>query len=275
MPERPPLDAVVFDAGGTLVRLDFEWMSEAILGPDAAPDAETLRRAEIEGRRRYDASAGHLQRAGEPYPPLGTRGDIRAYFLGMLEEAGVPERAREVVLERYLARQSGPGLWTRPMEGARLALDGVAALGLRCAVVSNSDGRAEWHLEHCGVREGIEFVVDSHLVGVEKPDPRIFMIALDRLGVAAERALYVGDIRSVDEAGAREAGMHFVLLDPWGDYGNGSVEAIASIARLPEWVSGKFSVPAAERGGEGAAGAARSAVVRPGTAPGAPSRRSS
>jgi len=41
VPERPPLDAVVFDAGGTLVRLDFEWMSEAIHGPDAAPDAET------------------------------------------------------------------------------------------------------------------------------------------------------------------------------------------------------------------------------------------
>ena len=83
-------------------------------------------------------------------------------------------------------------------------------------MVSNSDGRAERHLENAGVREGIEFVVDSHRVGVEKPDPRIFAIALERLGTAPERALYVGDIRSVDETGARAAGLHFVLIDPWG-----------------------------------------------------------
>ena len=159
------------------------------------------------------------------------------------------ERPRlEAALEQFLARQKGPGLWIRPMEGARAAIDRVAALGLRRAVVSNSDGRAEWHLEHCGVREGIELVVDSQIVGIEKPDPRIFRIALDRLGVAAARALYVGDIRSVDEAGARAAGMHFVLLDPYGDYGDGAADSIPGIGELPEWVSARFSVPAAVRG---------------------------
>jgi HAD superfamily hydrolase (TIGR01509 family) len=245
MPERPLLEAVVFDAGGTLVRLDFEWMAEAVAGVDGAPDAETLRRAEIEGRRRYDASAGRRVRAGELHPPLGTQGDIRAYFMGMLEQAGVTAARREAAYERFVARQLKPGLWTRPMEGARAALDGVAALGLRRAVVSNSDGRAEWHLEHTGMREGLEFVVDSQIEGVEKPDPRIFHIALDRLGVAATRALYVGDIRSVDEAGARAAGMHFVLVDPYGDYGANPANSIATMARLPAWVSERFAVPGA------------------------------
>lgn len=248
MPERPTLEAVVFDAGGTLVRLDFEWMAEAVAEVDGAPDAATLRRAEIEGRRRYDASAGRRQRAGEPHPPLGTHGDIRAYFIGMLEVAGVPASAREAAFERFRVRHDGPGLWSRPMEGARLALDGMAALGLRRAVVSNSDGRAERHLTDCGMREGLEFVVDSQIEGVEKPDPRIFRIALDRLGVAASRALYVGDIRSVDEAGARAAGMHFVLVDPYGDYGEDRANSIATMARLPGWVSDRFSVPGAAPG---------------------------
>jgi len=243
MPERPTLDAVVFDAGGTLVRLDFEWMADAVAELNGAPDAETLRRAEVEGRRRYDASAGQRRRAGEPNPPLGAHGDIRAYFLGMLEAAGVAAGAREAAYPRFVARQTKPGLWIRPMEGARAALDGVGALGLRRAVVSNSDGRAEWHLEHCGVREGLEFVVDSQIEGVEKPDPRIFHIALERLGVPASRALYVGDIRSVDEAGARAAGMHFVLIDPYGDYAEDRANSIATIARLPEWVSDHFFVP--------------------------------
>jgi putative hydrolase of the HAD superfamily len=141
------------------------------------------------------------------------------------------------------------------MEGARAAIDGVAALGPRRAVVSNSDGRAEWHLEHTGTRAGLELVVDSQIEGVEKPDPRIFHIALDRLGVAAARALYVGDIRSVDEVGARAAGMHFVLIDPYGDYGDESVSSIATIARLPEWIHENFSVP-------GAAAAARASARR-------------
>jgi putative hydrolase of the HAD superfamily len=245
MPERPALEAVVFDAGGTLVRLDFEWMAQAVSGLDGALDAATLRRAEIEGRRRYDASADRQEHVAGPDPPLGGHGDIRAYFMGMLEAAGVTPGVRDAAYERFHVRQLEAGLWTRPMEGARAAIDGVAALGLRCAVVSNSDGRAEWHLEHTGTREGLEFVIDSAIVGVEKPDPRIFQIALERLGVAAQRALYVGDIRSVDEKGARAAGMHFVLIDPWGDYGDRNVDSIASIAALPEWVRARFSVPAA------------------------------
>jgi len=246
MRERPPLEAVVFDAGGTLVRLDFEWMADVLAELDGAPDEERLRRAEVAGRRRFDASHG-APRAGDA--PLGTLGDIREYFVGMLEQAGVAATAREAAYERFLVRQGGPGLWSRPMEGARDALDGVAALGLRRAVVSNSDGRAEWHLERCGVREGLEFVVDSQIEGVEKPDPRIFRIALERLGVAASRALYVGDIRAVDEAGARAAGMHFVLIDPYGDYGDASVDSIARIALLPAWVSERFSVPESSRRG--------------------------
>jgi HAD superfamily hydrolase (TIGR01509 family) len=254
MRERPPLEAVVFDAGGTLVRLDFEWMAEAVSELGTPLDPATLRRAEIEGRRRYDASVGAPAGPGALNPPLGATGDIRAYFLGMLEAAGVPAAVRAAAFERFRVQQEGPGLWSRPMEGARAALDGVAALGLRRAVVSNSDGRAEWHLERGGVREGLEFVVDSQIEGVEKPDPRILRIALDRLGVAAARALYVGDIRSVDEVGARAAGMHFVLIDPYGDYGDRSVDSITSIARLPEWVGERFSVPSAAPGSRAASG---------------------
>jgi HAD superfamily hydrolase (TIGR01509 family) len=243
--DRPLLEAVVFDAGGTLVRLDFEWMAAAVTSLGAPLDAATLRRAEIEGRRRYDASAGHAAGPGEPHPPLGTRGDTHAYFAGMLEAAGVAPGVLDAALERFSARQAERGLWSRPMEGAREAIDGVAALGLRRAVVSNSDGRAESHLVECGVREGIEFVVDSQIVGVEKPDPHIFRMALERLGVAASRALYVGDIRSVDEAGARAAGMHFVLIDPYGDYGNGGMDSISGIDRLAAWLGARFDLPAA------------------------------
>lgn len=236
MHERWPLDAVVFDAGGTLVRLDFEWMSELLESFGMRVTATTLRRSEVAGRRRYDGSPASPVIDGES-PPLGSVGDTRAYFGGMLEAAGVPATATPPILDRFAERHADCGLWTRPVEGAREMLDQIAALGVRRAVVSNSDGRAERHLTDCGVREGLEFVVDSHLVGVEKPAARIFEIALERLAVPADHALYVGDIIAVDVRGARAAGMHVVLIDPYRNYAPRGVMQIPHIGALPAWIA--------------------------------------
>lgn len=236
MPERATLAAVLFDAGGTLVRLDFEWMAEALteLGLPTTPDA--VRRAEVEGRRRYDAS-----RAPNPgtFSPTSV-GD--AYFAGTIEALGGSDAQVEAGVSRFLARHAGHGLWSRPVEGARAAIDAVGALRLAVAVVSNSDGRAEQHLIDCGVRAGIDFVVDSHLVGIEKPDPGIFDVALGRLGIPAAHALFVGDIRSLDEEGARAAGTRFVLIDPYGDYAAPETPAIRQIADLPDFILRHFTV---------------------------------
>lgn len=241
MSARPALDAVVFDAGGTLVRLDFEWMAEDLIAHAFPTVPGALRGAEVQGRRAYDASS----RPADPSTPAASRvrGDVRAYFRGTLEAVGVPEGMIAPSVERFLERERTRGLWCRPMEGAREALDGVRALGLRTAVVSNSDGRAEVHLANADMLRGIEFVVDSHRVGIEKPDPAIFAVALARLGTAGERTLFVGDIRSVDEAGAAAAGMRFVLLDPSGDYAAPGSPHVAGMRELAAWVDATFDVP--------------------------------
>ena len=83
------------------------------------------------------------------------------------------------------------------------ALARLRAAGIRLGIVSNSDGRVEQALEAAGLRDYFDVVVDSALVGVEKPDPAIFRAALDALGVAAGEALYVGDLYEVDVLGAR------------------------------------------------------------------------
>jgi HAD superfamily hydrolase (TIGR01509 family) len=234
---RAPLEAVICDAGGTLIRLDFEWMADDLGVHGFAIDAAILRRAEVEGRRAYDASFLRPVKG-----PLGAtpRGDVREYFGGTLAAAGVPRRLVHPAVDRLLDRERERGLWCRPMEGAREAIDALRAMGLRVAVVSNSDGRAELHLANAGMLSGIEFVVDSHVVGVEKPDPAIFAVALARLGTRPERTLFVGDIRSVDEAGARAAGMRFVLLDPHGDYGTPGMPSVVGMRDLAAWVAVTF-----------------------------------
>jgi len=243
---KPEVAAVVFDAGGTLVRIDYEWMSEMLgtLGVHATP--EDVRRAEVHGRRRYDALAGTSPRTppnGGAHPALGSVGPTQAYFSGLLEAVGCRHPVLEEAFEQVRRKQTPPSyLWAKRMEGAREAIDALVARGIRACCVSNSDGRAEAHLEMVGLRAGLEFVVDSQVEGVEKPDPRIFARALARLGLPAAKAVYVGDIRSVDEAGARAAGMHFVLVDPFGDYAAPGTPSVRAMADLPAVLAARFTL---------------------------------
>jgi FMN phosphatase YigB (HAD superfamily) len=67
---------------------------------------------------------------------------------------------------------------------------------------------------------------------VEKPDPAIFALALERLGAPPDTAMYVGDVFSIDVLGARRAGLDAVLIDTLGRY-PGAVDC-ARISRLAD-----------------------------------------
>jgi putative hydrolase of the HAD superfamily len=89
--------------------------------------------------------------------------------------------------------------------------------------VSNSDGTVQEQLlmtRICQVGRGhgvqVAIVVDSAVAGFEKPDPRIFALALESLGVPAARAVHVGDTIFADVEGARAAGVRPLHLDPHG-----------------------------------------------------------
>jgi putative hydrolase of the HAD superfamily len=91
------------------------------------------------------------------------------------------------------------------------------------AVISNGSGEAQDALRRLGVCQvgagpGVEVraIVDSAAVGVGKPDPRIFQIALDHLGVAASHALHVGDTLRTDIDGAVRAGIRPFHIAPYG-----------------------------------------------------------
>src|SRR4029077_4151183 len=108
------------------------------------------------------------------------------------------------------------------LPSAVAGLRALVATEVPVAVVSNSDGNVEAILRErrlCQVGEGdgicVAVIVDSHHVGAEKPDPRVFTPALDTLGVVPADALYVGDMVWADVVGARAAGMRPVHMDPY------------------------------------------------------------
>lgn len=135
-------------------------------------------------------------------------------------------------------------LWTHVQEGAADAIRRVTGLGFRAGVVSNADGRVEALLRALGLADLVEFVIDSHAVGVAKPDPRIFRMGAERLGLRPEECLYVGDLYAIDVLGARAAGLMPLLLDPFDRFSEWDVERIATVADLPGWLEARAALGA-------------------------------
>jgi putative hydrolase of the HAD superfamily len=224
------LEAILFDAGGTLVRIDYAFVAEAAARLGVAVSEHALLCGEAGARRAIDACAHELGAVD------GTDASrVPGYFENLLRSAGLPEDAIAPVICAMEAGHAESNLWRVPLEGVFETLRGLRARGVRTAVVSNGDGRIRAKLTGLGIAEHVEFVIDSHEEGVEKPDPEIFRRALGRLGVAPERAAYIGDIYSIDAVGAREAGLRPILIDPTGAYG--SVDC-RTIAGLPELLDG-------------------------------------
>lgn len=213
--------AVLFDAGNTLVFLDYARMAAAVASDLGVPlGAETLAAAAPQAARAMEeVRATDRQRAD-------------AYLSALFTLAGVPPERLDQVRTVLAALHAERHLWSSVAPGTADALDRLLRARYRLGVVSNSDGRVEAALEAAGLRDRFEVVVDSALVGVEKPDPAIFHAALAAMRVAPAEALYLGDLYEVDVVGARAAGMEAVLLAPGGAPAITGCRTVPSIAAL-------------------------------------------
>lgn len=208
-----PLRAVLFDAGGTLINPDYArvvGVMERVLG--RAPRVEEFVEAEYAGRAAVESVM-----AGDGASSDGDRWTI--HFFAMFAALGYgPDEIRELS-PHVVAEHRRANLWTEPLPGAAAGLASLHDAGFIVGCVSNADGTVDSLLAGAGLAGHLAFVVDSGAVGIEKPDPRIFAIALEKAGVPPAHALYVGDVYPVDVVGARRAGIEPVLLDPLGRYG--------------------------------------------------------
>ena len=202
--------ACVFDAGGTLVHPD--WPRLAALAEDVAG-----RRLEANEMRRAFGEMLKCVGAGSPMPDgrvidqTGAHWTFRAMYGGL----GLDESACETLVGRIDETHAERHVWSGADPEAARVVDELRAQGLLVAVISNTeDGRLRDSLAAAGLAEGFDLLVDSHLVGYRKPDPAIFRLALERLGVAPEEAAFVGDSYAHDALAARAVGMRAVLLDP-------------------------------------------------------------
>lgn len=224
------LRAVVFDAGNTLIHVDPRRMVEIFREHGADLDEDTFHGVELEARR--------VLHEGISEGLSGTEPEVwRGYFLRLFSDAGVPREAWDAVGRRIRDVHREDHLWTGMAEDTPRVLTQLADRGYRLAVVSNADGRVEAVLDECGLGDHFEFVLDSEIVGVEKPDPEIFREALRLLELPAGACLYVGDLYPVDYLGATGAGMQAVLLDPLGLH-RGRAPTVPALSALPRFIAG-------------------------------------
>jgi putative hydrolase of the HAD superfamily len=119
-------------------------------------------------------------------------------------------------------------------DGLPGTLERLRAAGLKLAVVSNANGKVQHLLDRLHLAPYFDVVLDSQVEGVEKPDRRIFEIALERTGARAAETVHVGDLYHVDVEGARGAGLAAVLLDAADLYAGFDCPRIRTIRELPD-----------------------------------------
>ena len=234
------LEAVLFDGGDTLVgwRWDERLLEE---GHDAGLRAL--------GREPSPALTARF-RSGY-LPSLQSREeldevDYAALMRRLLGEFGIEPSGEE--LDRFLAAEHDSWAPARSVgEGTHALLDALRARGLRLGLVSNTFDPG-WlvrrDLAAWGLAERLDVVVLSSEVGKRKPHPEPFERALDALGVAPGRALFVGDSRYHDVKGAREVGITTVQAlwfraddDPRGREPDHRASAPADVLEIVDAVS--------------------------------------
>ena len=216
------IKAALFDASGTLIQIS----PQIWLQPAAAAQA-----AQIDWRR--------LRLAREPFMRFGQRtrnnktlSEAKQSFRVLIRELAElvqfndPEAAAEVVMSQVF----DPKLWPL-LPGAIETLTTLKARGIKLAVVSNWDSLLRGILDSLEISPLLDAIVLSGEVGVSKPDPEIYRIALSQLGVNANEAVHVGDSQENDLQAAQQVGIRTILIDPRGQT-PGSVQELKEVVRL-------------------------------------------
>ena len=218
---RSPISAILLDAGGVLLFPAPELLLPPLHAAGLDPTVTDLLRAHYRAMADCDRP-GRVAPGGQWW---------REYLTDFAAACGVPPAEVDTVAGDIVGLTDGFA-WTHVGPGVLQALREIDTLGLPVAIVSNSTGQVEQALRRMDVcyapageagepGKGIDVgvVIDSAVVGVSKPDPRIFALALEALGLPnADRStvVHIGDSLRYDVTGALAAGVRPLHLDPYG-----------------------------------------------------------
>lgn len=232
MTEGRTVRAVFFDAGETLVYAhpSFPELFAEVVREGGHPiDPADVQQGLADFSKRFTEAFGehHLWTTS----PERSRTFWTTIYREFVEQLGIDDpdgSTVEALYERFSDLAS-----YRLHPDALPTLERLAAASVTLGLISNFEEWLERLLETLDVTRFFPVRVISGLEGVEKPDPEIFRIALDRVGVEPEESVYVGDNVDFDVEPAAEVGMLPVLIDRRGRYPDADCIRITSLEDLP------------------------------------------
>lgn len=207
--------AIIFDLDGTL-RVSRPRFMDALLRVARAQGfpVQAERWKETERWVHY-----YWARSPELQYDLEEHGDEQLWLHFMrrlLERAGVQATVEDVqrLLDAFGEVYKPESILT---PGARETLERLREGDWIIGLLSNRREPYHDELERLGIAHFFDFAMAAGEVGIWKPEPGVFLAALERAGnVPPEAGLYIGDNYYADVKGARAAGMHVILVDSRG-----------------------------------------------------------
>jgi HAD superfamily hydrolase (TIGR01509 family) len=223
-----PLDAVLFDLGGTLDGRGAWRQRFHRLVLEAG-----ITSSRVDRDAAFDFAEGQTH-AASAMATASLRELVMHHAAWQLEALGVDDPvAARAIADRFVADVEAATAVNRGV------LSELADRGLKLAVVSNACGNAARLCEEFGYADLLIAVVDSHVFGAAKPDPTIFRHALALVGARAERTAFVGDRLDRDIEPAKTLGMRTVWIA--GDQQPAAASCadlvLESVAELPAALS--------------------------------------
>ena len=212
------IQAVLFDVGQTILSPDYPFLQSLLAEYGVHSNFDQLARGAALAREKF-----FRKRGDEPW---------KEFFSFWFVYVGARAEDLPALLMRVYERHHAVYLWNYVEPTARQTFDALRAQGRRLGIISNADGKVQSVLQQLQLAHFFECIIDSKLVGVEKPDPAIFELALRALNLPAGNCIYVGDHYDRDVAGARRAGLHPVLIDPFDVVPERDVQRVKTLAEL-------------------------------------------
>lgn len=230
-----PLRAVFFDAGNTLLYPRVDELAAELTAAGYPATVEDFYAVERVAKGKLDAWL--WPQLGNA-PPQADRMYWMEYLHALLDRLQVPLDQHGTMTTEIVERFRDIQFWSRVFPDTEPALQALESAGHILGVISNSIGTIAEHLARAGLARHFRFILDSAVVGVEKPDPAIFHMALDKAGVAAGEAIFIGDTYATDVGGARQAGIRGLLIDRFGCYDDQAVDCrrLRTLGELAEVV---------------------------------------
>jgi HAD superfamily hydrolase (TIGR01662 family) len=213
MAPRRRFDVILFDLGDTLIYFDGDWPRVF-----ARARGAMLRSLQQDGLKLdpdfleefYDRmQAYYLERDMEFI-------EHTTYYVlkTTLEDRGYEDIPDEILRAALAGFHTVTQMSWYPEADALPTLRALRQMGYRLAIVSNAadDENTQVLVDKLGARHYLEFVLSSAAQGVRKPNPQIFLTALERLGTIPERAAMVGDTLGADILGAHNAGIFAIWV---------------------------------------------------------------